>query len=183
MSNHNLKPTTSNISNLTILDVADKISIKLKIGTQTLRNTIKEKFPHHSNIKLDNKLLNEINKLLETDDEITKFQLKLENMSQNTQNNFQILKIELGKLQLDTLIKKINKSSDCEEILHAFISALNGKLSVVNDILTESLQNPIDSTSIQKGGSIEIDNINKYYLKYAKYKLKTQELIFLLTTL
>lgn len=188
-----------------ILTIADLIAEKLHIDKPTLRKTIKNKFPDAKTIKLDDDLITKIQHLLTADDSIQKFQTALTNSNKSARviENFSKLKLELGKLQLAFLIKKINKSNNCEDLLKAFMSALNGKLFVVNEVLANSLINTPNSltttetnSTIAKGGGNftldlhsenriddDINLIDKYYLSYVKYKLKNQELIDLLTTL
>lgn len=176
-----------------ILTIANLIAEKLHIDKSALHDAIKKKFNNVETIKLNEELITKITQLLEADDSIQKFQNKLTELNKSDKiiSNFYKLKIELGKLQLAFLIKKINKSNNCEDLLKAFMSALNGKLTIVNEILAESLSNPQQNSSsdfetisnLKGGGDISNCTNKKYYLLYVKYKLKNLEIIEALSTL
>mgnify|MGYP001373296247 CR=1 FL=1 len=106
------------------------------------------------NVQINNsELLNTITNLLKSDKEINSFGLR-----NNLGDNYTILKNNLGKLQLLSLTKNLNKAEKCDDILNAFIEMMNNKISKVNDFL---------QINLQSGGN----QIN-YYKKYKKYKKK-----------
>lgn len=153
---------------MNILDVAENISRKLNIDPNKLKDIIELKIPERDRIINEQSLLNKINLLLESDDQINKFQSRLNNPV--VLANFNTMKEKLGELQILALIKKLEKSESCDDVLNSFLVVLNNKFESVNNILEESLN--------QSGGSKNID----YYLKYLKYKLKNDRLEALIGT-
>jgi hypothetical protein len=97
--------------------------------------------------------------LVPVDENLNKFgEEKLANLDK-AYDSFKKLKDSLAELQVRVIIKKIEKSKDCDEILTAFIGLLNDKVNAVNQVL-------------QLGGT---NNIYKH--KYFKYKYKYIKLI------
>lgn len=181
-----LEDTVTNINKShNILDVATIMAKKLNIDNGRLEDLIKRKIPDHENIVLDEFLIYKINLLLHADKNIDEFENKLSNGS--VRNNFNILKEHLAELQISMLIKKIKKVNDVDDILGIFLTLLNNKLGVVNDILTESLQSGgkrINEDHAdyfkQSGGGTDF---SPHYVKYIKYKLKNHELMNTISTL
>ena len=136
----------------TIIDIANQVAINLEINQNTLISSI----PNHlKSIVITNpNLLDKIKELFVADTEINDFG-KNHNLKGT---NFDTLKNNLGKLQILSLIKNLEKAEKCDDVLNVFIDMLNKKIGSVNTIL---------QTNLQGGGS----KIN-YYKKYKKYKKK-----------
>jgi hypothetical protein len=147
------------MENINIEGIIELVANKLNINKEPLLEIIKKK---NLDINLTNNLIKEkidiIKKLLVEDENINNFENKIE--TEDVKNNFRNLKESLGKLQILALIKKIEKSNNCDDVLNILIETLNQKISSVNNILLSNL----------KGGNItpKID----YYYKYLKYKKK-----------
>jgi hypothetical protein len=75
-----------------------------------------------------------------------------------------MLKNNLAKLQILILIKKIEKSTNMEELLNTIFNALNSKIVSINNIL-----------ELKGGADIEKDI---FYDKYIKYKIKYLNLLY-----
>jgi hypothetical protein len=159
---------TETINN--IQDIAKHVAEKLFIDKEQLL-TIIEKYEKKNGkiiFNLENEqLLLQIKDLLKKDNEIKKFDDKIKNSSQNIINNFNLLKNNLGKLQILVLIKNIESSKNNDELLNSFISILNDKLISVNSIMESGIENQIHS-NLQKGGSNNIINYKYLYIKYKK---------------
>ena len=154
-----------------ILEIADGIATKLNIDPNKLKMTIQKKIPIQNRTINDKILLQKIIQLLGSDIEINKFRTKIKNPM--VLNNFDKMKEKLGELQILTLIKKIEKSETCDDVLNTFVNILNNKIETVNEIL--------ENTLVQSGGGNGMNNsYDKYYVKYLEYKLKNRELEFLI---
>lgn len=152
-----------------ILDIVDDICTKLNIDPNKFRSIIEQKIPEKNRIITDNSLLEKITALLNSDEEINAFETKLK--SETILNNFRIMKERLAELQVLALIKKLEKSDTCEDVLNSFLVVLNNKFEGVNNVLADSLN--------QSGGGSknnQVDENIEYYIKYLKYKLKSAKL-------
>jgi len=153
----------------TILDVAQNIINKLGISSEygdKLLDLIKSKADMS---EIDTVSYEKIQQLLEGDDKILDFERnQLGNYSKRTNQSFNNMKQNLGKLQILLLIKRIEKTKDNDEILRAFIDTLNNKLITINDMML--------STFELKGGGTN-DNFYVKYLYYKKKYLKLKELL------
>lgn len=150
--------------NIGIIELGQEIAKNLGIPNDEILNLIKSKLSQEEiNKSSENHKdkINEIIKLLQSDIDINKFGNDLKN--QEIKNNFHKLKNNLGKLQVLVLLKKLEKSKDCDDILNGFIGIINNKISVVNDILEKKL----DGVQVGGGGYKK-----EYIYKYIKYKLK-----------
>lgn len=163
-----------------ILEIADEISKKLQVNPDKFRHIIQEKIPFKNRIIRDKTLLQKIFSLLVSDVEINKFESKIKNPV--VLNSFGKMKEKLAELQVLTLIKKLEKSESCDDMIHSFITVLNNKIDNVNEILEDSL--------IQSGGgnNHRIENSEnyeyyEYYLKYLKYKIKNNKLELIVSDL
>jgi len=115
----------------------------------------------------ENSIIDKLKKLEKVDKDLDNLSINLE---AKTAENFDILKINLGKLQIKILLKMIEKSKDCNDTINKFISLFGDKIETVNTILDESLQmGGGNNTNIKK---TQVKNDNNYYKKYIKYKLK-----------
>jgi hypothetical protein len=150
-----------------LLDIADQIGIMLQVNSDKFKKIIELKIPEHDRIIRDKELTQKILLLLQSDREINQFELKLK--KPETVKNFYAMKEKLAELQVLTLIKKLEKSDTCDDVLNSFFVVLNNKFESVNNVLTESLNQT-------GGGSGDIN----YYSKYLKYKLKNTKLELLI---
>ena len=136
---------------ITILHIATIIARNLGIEVNTILNSIppillNEEVKNHD-------LLVKIHELIVSDQSIDEF-----GKSHQLGENFNILKNNLGKLQLLVLLKNLKKAEKCDDVLNHFLNIMNNKIVQVNDIL---------NTNLQFGGSKK-----NYYKKYNKYKKK-----------
>jgi hypothetical protein len=130
--------------------IAENIGIRYEDIISGLEQTILRQI---DTFQVPRELEEKIKELIKQDNEINQFG-KEHNIKSD---NFNELKINLGKLQLLAILKKAN---NCEDVLNSFIDLLNNKIGAINDILKAKLQ---------AGGS----DINyEYYRKYNKYKNK-----------
>lgn len=139
-----------------IYDICNTIQDKLGIKNNILIKILEEK--KISNLLIDDKLKDNIDKLFEIDNKLNDFINK--NINKNTQENLKIFRENLGKLQILVLIKKLNELNDSTEIIKSFIDIFNKKITNVNNILLTQLDD-------QKGGNIDYN-----FKKYIKYKKK-----------
>jgi hypothetical protein len=126
--------------------------------------TINSKLQNYTNVE-KYKLINSANKYLEDLVDADKKIIKLEMEDKLSKDNIVLFKTtlaELAKLQGLILIRKA--SENCDELIKVLLEAFKNKLSVVNDILINNLND-------QKGG----DNIFKH--KFFKYKTKYLNLL------
>jgi hypothetical protein len=126
--------------------------------------TINSKLQNYTNVE-KYKLINSANKYLENLVDADKKIIKLEMEDKLSKDNIVLFKTtlaELAKLQGLILIRKA--SENCDELIKVLLEAFKNKLSVVNDILINNLND-------QKGG----DNIFKH--KFFKYKTKYLNLL------
>lgn len=144
-----------------IIKIVEKICNNLHIDSTNLIKIINSKIPENNRIITDQALLEKINLLLISDNDIQNFSSRITN--QEVIKNFEIMKNQLGELQVLTIMKKLEKADTCDKILNSFLGVLNHKIAGVNDVLKESL--------VQTGG-----NVN-YYFKYLKYKMKNEALM------
>jgi hypothetical protein len=144
----------------TIDDFANLVATKLDISNNDLIKIINSKGLTIEQKKIDPFVMNQINNLLNADNNINNFEKNISSLE--VKNNFNLLKQNLGKLQILILLKKLEKSKNCDEIINSLIEALTDKIGHVNKI--------IDNKLIQDGGS-NTSNF-KYYNKYQKYKIK-----------
>jgi hypothetical protein len=149
-----------------IIDLSKLIAEDLNISAKQLTDLINKNLTPEEISKSGENHRNKIDviiKLLQSDREINNFGNSL-----NAQNdNFNRLKNNLGKLQVLILLKKIDKSKNCDEILNTFITLINNKISIINDITGKKLNNKL------VGGN---KNDKEYIKKYIKYKLKYLQL-------
>ena len=153
-----------------ITDIAIKVAEKLGIESSKLTDIIQKHESIKGKITFEEKhkgLLDQINDLLEKDNEINKFQDKLKGSSEKLLANFSLLKQNLGKLQILILLKNLESSENCDDMLNSFILVLNNKLESVNSIMETSVAKKLDEPNKQTGGGN-----NKYFYKYNKYKFK-----------
>lgn len=147
------------MNSMNILKISNIIATRLGINPNTLKNIIE--------IRLTEKQLNEeitdpekiskINELFKVDSNFLEFE-KINIKEENTKNNFNKLKENLGKLQILVLIKNLEKTKDCDSVLNALLGVLNNKFDAVNNMLSSDLK--------QNGGGVNFFN------KYIKYKIK-----------
>ena len=150
--------------------------------------------------KANPELLDQINTLISTDEQIRNFENKhiLNSGDEELAKSFQSLKKNLVKMEVLLYKNTIDKfnivskvkniasnptdSSQTNQILKVFLNALNQKVGSINAILektTKITDENDDGNLIQKGGSIYIDkkqiiNLSKYF----KYKRKYINLKF-----
>ena len=150
---------------MNIIKILNLIATRLNIDENILLNAVKDKINDTElNIEItDQDKLYKINELLNIDSKFVEFEQK-NILQERTKRNFNKLKQNLGKLQILVLIKKLNESKGCDDIINALLSVLNTKFESVNNILSSEL---IQTGGIQTGGMN-----NKYYEKYIKYKTK-----------
>jgi hypothetical protein len=156
---------------ITIKDKITEIIKKLGIDDPSLLLLIETKLGPKKDEPIDEQsdLFIKINKLLEGDNMINNFGSRLGDYSTRTKDNFNKLKQNLGKLQVLVLMKKIEKTSENEEILNLLFEALNNKLGTVNNMLASNYN--------MLGGGIN-NEANDFYKKYHKYKIKYMELYY-----
>jgi hypothetical protein len=151
-----------------IIDLSKLIATDLNIPVEQLTDLITKKLTPEEIARSGENHKDKIHmiiKLLQSDKEINNFGNSLTN--QAVKDNFNNLKNNLGKLQVLVLLKKIDKSNNCDEVLNTFIGIMNNKVSIVNDIMEKKLDNNLVGGQI--GGSL---NDKEYIGKYIKYKLK-----------
>lgn len=156
--------------NHNIMDIAMIMANKLNINHSKLEIIIKDRIPNYEEIILDNLLVDKINLLLQSDIEISNFESNIS--SPTVLENFNKLKEHLAELQVSTLIKKLRKAKNSDDILNSFLIVLNNKFDAVNNILKESVQS----------GGHDTSKIN-FYAKYLKYKFKNEEIITNISTI
>jgi hypothetical protein len=157
-----------NSDEIGIIELSKLIAGKLAIPEQQLIDLINTKLTPEEIAKskdFNKDKISEIMKLLQSDEEITKFGDSLKN--QGVKDNFEHLKKNLGKLQVLVLLKKIDKSTNCDDVLNTFIGIINNKVSIVNDIMEKKLDNKLVGGQVGGGR-----NGKEYIGKYIKYKLK-----------
>jgi hypothetical protein len=141
-----------------ISDIANDVALSLSIEPKTLIDIIDNNLTDEEKQTIIPKdKIDAIKLLINSDNMINNFENKIK--TDSIKNNYKILKENLAKLQVLVLIKKLKKSSDCDEILNSFIEVLNNKVVSVNNMMQTNLT--------QVGGGN-----NKYYEKYIHYKLK-----------
>jgi hypothetical protein len=147
---------------MNILEISNKVANTLEIDSSFLENIIRTKLQNDQNQLnkiIDNDKVQQLNQLLNTDDKIKKFETNyIKNTQENTKKSFNLLKENLGKLQVLVLLKELEKSKNCDEVLNGLFTILNNKISGINDMLSNN--------TIQNGGG------NNYLKKYLKYKIK-----------
>lgn len=145
---------------MNVKDFINLMAGKLNIKEDILLNAIKSNSNINEetlNIEItDETKIQKINKLLDVDSQFIEFEQKL--LNQSTKSSFKKLKENMGQLQILILIKSLNKSNNCDDIINALLSVLNNKIDNINDILKYDLD--------QSGGG------GNYYNKYIKYKIK-----------
>jgi hypothetical protein len=147
-----------------ILDITTLVSQSLGIDAKILNDIIETRLStEERNMEItDNDKLSKIQELLKTDSSILDYGERVIR-TQNTKNNFNKLKENLGKLQIFVLIRHLEKSKNCDGVLNSLLEVMNNKFEQVNSIL-------------QKGGGKTInlyqDGETNYYQKYLKYKIK-----------
>lgn len=154
-----------------LLDIVDRISNMLHVKPDKFREIIIQRIPEHNRTIHDTELMKKILLLLQSDSEITEFELKLKN--NRTIKNFYTMKEKLAELQVLALVKKLEKSETCDEVLNSFFVVLNNKFEGVNNVLADSIN--------QTGGGSS-RNVG-YYKKYLKYKIKNTRLELLVDSL
>lgn len=133
--------------------ILDLVANNLNINKSILLDVIKDKIDLNKEIHD----VDTINKLIEVDNKINNFEKNI--LYDNTKQNFQKLKNNLGKMQILVLISKLKKTTNCDDIINTLLNVLNNKFENINNILKSDFS--------QNGGSN-----NKYYEKYLKYKIK-----------
>ena len=116
----------------TIYDIAHQVATKLNIDVTQLIDIIKEKEKIIDLNIINDNLLKKIQKLIKTDEDINNFGKTIDD---DVKQNFNMLKQNLGKLQLLVLLKNLEKSKNSSDILNSFIKIFNNKINVVNNIL------------------------------------------------
>ena len=160
---------------LTVLNITDTDDIKnLKAELNFSDTTKYELMAAFTNPEFTNKLT----KLKEADKSIIELEAKYEDIfdDKDVKTLWNGLLQKLASLQVYIIIKSIRKSGEkCSEIVQAFSSALDKKMSFVNDILSQNIEEqmtPKKTETIKisslKGGT---NYISSYY-KYIKYKNK-----------
>jgi hypothetical protein len=155
-------------SDIGIIDLSKLIADELDIPAEQLTQLINKILTPEEIAKSGENHRDKIDtiiKLLGSDKDINNFGNSLKN--QQVKDNFNQLKNNLGKLQVLVLLKKIDKSKNCDDVLNTFIGIINNKVSIVNDIMEKKLDNNLIGGQI--GGST---NDKEYIGKYIKYKLK-----------
>lgn len=147
---------------MNILEISQEVAKILEIDASYLENIIRTKLQddqNQLNKPIDNEKLKQFDKLLFTDKKIKNFEnTYINNTQENTKISFNLLKQNLGKLQVLVLLKELEKSKNCDDVLNGLFTILNNKITSVNDILSNNI--------IQTGGQ------NNYLKKYLKYKIK-----------
>lgn len=144
---------------LSALDIQDD---SVKNAFNDFDNTQKYKLMNNTNI------INKLIELIEADKELTSFWNKnkdyFDENNQALKKNWEEMKQHLGKLQGLILLQKIQKQKDCTPVMDGIVSALNKKLNLVNDILTENLKQDQQEEQ-QQGGGMYRRKFNKYVKK------------------
>jgi hypothetical protein len=149
-----------------ITDIARNVAIKLGINENILFDAIQKN--NNIDLEIQNaELIEKINELLNFDEDINKFDNEYIK-NENTKKNFNNFKQNIGKLQILILLKNIEKSQNCDDILNSFIGILNNKLSTVNDILFDNISNTQSG-----GGNIKSKKYN-FFIKFMKYIRKNK---------
>lgn len=180
-----------------IRTIAELVAEKLSIDKEQLLTIIDKYEIKNGKIIFNSEhqpLLLQIEELLNKDNEIKKFDDKIKNSSQSIITNFNLLKNNLGKLQILVLIKNLESSKNNDELLNSFISILNDKLVSVNSIMESGIDKQINESKegisnkttpktenvILTGGG-NIINYKHLYIKYKNkyFSLKYNKLIIL----
>ena len=146
---------------MNIINILKLMASRLNVAENILLDAIKGKI---SDKELNDKItdpirLTKINELLEIDAKLVQFGIN--NITQErTKNNFNKLKENLGQLQILILVKKLNDSKGCDDVINTLLTVLNAKFESINNVLVDNL--------MQTGGGED----DKYYKKYIKYKIK-----------
>lgn len=182
----------------TFTDLIEKLTDTLDVVDQ--KEELIEMTKDFDLSKANPELLEQINTLISTDEQIRNFENKhiLNSGDEELAKSFQSLKKNLVKMEVLLYKNTIDKfnivskvkniasnpmdSSQTNQILKVFLNALNQKVGSINDILektTKITDENDDGNVIQKGGSIYIDknkiiNLSKYF----KYKRKYINLKF-----
>ena len=140
--------------------ITDKLQLKLtEEDSKKLIDIIKKK-NIDKDIKINDKLQEKINELLDADEDINNFDIYIK--SQDVKDNFNLLKKNLAELQIRVLLKNLEKAESCDDVINILLKTLNNNISINNNILSDNLNNK--TTSNLKP--------NKYKNKYIKYKNK-----------
>lgn len=134
----------------TIRHIANLIARHLGIEGEIILNSIPRELVNQI---ISDDQIDKIQALINSDIEINEF-----GFANNLGENFDELKLNLGKLQILALTKNLKKAEKCEEVLNTFIDLMNNKIGQVNDVL---------KTNLQFGGGQK-----NYFKKYIKYKKK-----------
>lgn len=148
-----------------LVDIVNEIAKKLGVNSTKFIQIIEQRIPIQHRQISDKLLLEKILLLLQSDTEINQFETRLKNPQ--VLDNFKIMKERLAELQVLALVKKLEKSETCDDVLNSFLVVLNNKFEGVNNVLVDSLN--------QTGGGNNKSVIN-YYSKYLKYKLKNHKI-------
>jgi hypothetical protein len=97
------------------------------------------------------KLKELVDKLLDADKEFTKLvtedgKLKEYYSNNNNKKKWDSMMFQFGKLQGLILLKKISQTKQCNEKINLLVDALTNKLTYVNNILTENLNDQTTPT-------------------------------------
>ena len=136
-------------------------------GIKTIKKAIENKIGKEKlvEVEVSGEKYYDMIELLKSDCFIKKFEEKIIKMSNKVKDNFASLKESLGKLQITSLLKQLDETKNCDDIMNAFMSVMKNKLNNVNGVLKSS----VDTQLTQQGGG-------NYYKKYIKYKIKYYEL-------
>ena len=137
---------------MNINGILEIIKTTLNISDDILENIITSKnlTPEQLNTKYDSTIIDLIKNNVNNFDN---FESKIQ--GNETKENFKKFKENLGRLQVLVLIKKLEKSTNCDEIIKSFLDVLNPNIETLISIQEDQL-----------GGGPD------YYNKYLKYKKK-----------
>ena len=146
--------------------ITDKLQLKLtEEDSKKLIDIIKQK-NIDKDIKINDKLQEKINELLDADEDINNFDIYIK--SQDVKDNFNLLKKNLAELQIRVLLKNLEKAESCDDVINILLKTLNNNISINNKILSDNLNNKTTPNLTPKLTS----NKNNYKNKYLKYKNK-----------
>lgn len=159
------------------LKIVKQIENALGINNNELVKTVQQLKLDFSkvNMKEQNVLNSTIGNLIKADQELKNLEMNSEfNMYiQNNIAQWKDLKKNIGKLQALTLINKISKERDCNNVIKTMIKVMNDKIKLINELKEseypkqQSAQQTTQQTTQQQMGG-ERD----YKQKYMKYKKK-----------
>ena len=96
--------------------ITDKLQLKLtEEDSKKLIDIIKKK-NIDKDIKINDKLQEKINELLDADEDINNFDIYIK--SQDVKDNFNLLKKNLAELQIRVLLKNLEKAESCDDVIN-----------------------------------------------------------------